>query len=160
MNISLRILLCFVVSCLTFTFASSANEKEAEKEAEKAAEPLPSKGTKELKDGNNYKTLDPLIIPIVKTGKVYGYLRLEIQLATKDGTSIEPFQTVFPILVDAYVSQLYSLIGDRWIPGQPLNQDTILQVIRDLTSKIVKEKTKSENVATYLKNFFFAPANT
>lgn len=110
--------------------------------------------------GSNYHTLSPVIIPIVKTGKVYGYLRLEIQLATKDSTSIEPFKALYPALTDAYLSQLYSLIGDRWIPDQPLKQETILQILRNLTSKIIKEKTGSDNITVYLKNFFFTPANT
>lgn len=155
MSIFLRLFSCFVVSCLFHTFASATSEKETEK----AADPSPAQQVSEPKDGQNFKTLDPIIIPIVKTGKVYGYLRLEIQLATKDDSSIEPFRLLFPILVDAYLSGLYSLIGDRWIPDQPLKQETISQVLRDLTSQVIKEKTKSDNVTVYLKNFFFVPTN-
>ncbi|WP_032112990.1 flagellar basal body-associated FliL family protein [Candidatus Paracaedibacter symbiosus] len=110
-------------------------------------------------DASNFKTLEPMIIPIIKASKVYGYLRLEIQLATKDGTSIETLKPLFPILFDAYMTQLYSLICDRWLPDQPLNQDAILKIARELTAKITTEKAKTDNLTVYFKNFFFAPAN-
>lgn len=151
MNLSLQLLFSFVVSCLTLTFTLAASQEDGE--------PAPSQATNDLKAVRNYQTLSPLIISIVKPGKVYGYLRLEIQLATKDGTSIEPYQDLHPFLIDAYMRQLYSLIGDRWIPGQPLSQETILQILRDITSKIVKENKKSDNVTVLLKSFFFTPAN-
>lgn len=148
----LQLLFWFLVgfSSLTSSCAESNDKQAIDSSSRTARNPENEK---------NYHTLAPLIIPIVKTGKVYGYLRLEIQLATKDSTSIEPFKGLSPLLVDAYLSQLYSLIGDRWIPDQPLNQETILQILQDLTSKIIKEKTGSENVRVYLKNFFFAPTN-
>jgi hypothetical protein len=81
----------------------------------------------EPKDETNYKTLPPLIISIIKADKIYGYLRLELQLATKDGHSIEYLKPLYPILVDAYTTKLYSLIGDRWIPDHPLPQGNCMK---------------------------------
>lgn len=107
---------------------------------------------------SSYKTLQPIIISVIKSRKVYGQLRLEIQLTTKDGGPIEPFEPLYPILVDAYTTQLYSLICDRWIPDHPLNQENILKIVQDLTSKITKERANSDNLSAHLKNFFFAPA--
>lgn len=159
MNIYLRFLLCIAVSCLPSTFVLANSEKEAEPAPEKESGSRAEEVKSSAKDAQNFKTLDPMVISIIKSGKVYGYLRLEIQISTKDATPIEPFRPLFPILEDAYMSQLYSLIGDRWIPDQPLKQEVILQIIQDLTSKIVKEKSKSDNLIVFLKNFYFAPAN-
>lgn len=124
-----------------------------------AEEPYVSKSMAETKDENNYKTLLPIIISIIKADKIYGYLRLELQLATKDGHSIEPLKPLYPILMDAYTTKLYSLIGDRWIPDHPLPPESILKIVQDTTDEITQEKLKNTNIKVYLKNFFFSPAN-
>ena len=144
------------ISFFLLTTPLFAEEESAPPPAEHAESKESEGGSEKI---NNSKTLPPLIITIIKSGKVYGYLRLEIQLATKDGESIEHFKPLYPILVDAYTTQLYALICDRWIPDQPLNQDSIAKIVQDLTTKITKERANSDNLRAYLKNFFFAPAN-
>ena len=142
-----RLTLLFLAA-LIFTGADNTAQGESK-----------SPSAKSTPQANNYHTLNPLVITIIKAGKVYGYLRLEIQLATKDDTPIAPYQPLFPLLIDAYTTSLYSLICDRWIPDQPLNPDSILKIIQDLTDKITKERVQNDNLRAYLKRFFFAPAN-
>lgn len=150
-----------IVGFFLLNTAALAEEEESAPEPVEVTESKESTESKASQEqgANNYKTLQPIIISIIKSGKVYGYLRLEIQLATTDGGPIEHLEPLYPILVDAYTTQLYSLICDRWIPDQPLNQESILKIIQDLTTKITKERANSDNLKAYLKNFFFAPAN-
>lgn len=141
-------------------FPLHAEETSHQQESTHDSSDLPaSKAMAESKDENNYKTLPPLIISIVKEDKIYGYLRLELQLATKDGKAIEQLKPLYPILMDAYTTKLYSLIGDRWIPDHPLPPESILKIVQDATDKITQERLKNTNIKVYLKNFFFFPAN-
>lgn len=118
-----------------------------------------SNGVKSSAVSLNYKTLEPLIIPIIKSGKVYGYLRLEVQLATKDGSPVDAIKPIYPILRDRYYTNLYSLLCDRWLPDTPLNQDVILKLIRNITTAVVVEQTKEDNITAFLKGFYFTPTN-
>ena len=152
MIIHLRLLTAFLVCECVLPL-------HAEESAHDSSEPYVSKAMAESKDENNYKTLPPLIISIIKADKIYGYLRLELQLATKDGHSIEYLKPLYPILMDAYTTKLYSLIGDRWIPDHPLPPESILKIVQDATDEITQQKLKNSNIKVYLKNFFFSPAN-
>lgn len=157
----LQLLTVFLTCIYALPLAAEENSQHAGSAESDSSEPYVSKSmaAAEFKDANNYKTLPPLIISIIKAGKVYGYLRLEIQLATKDGHSIEHLQPLYPILMDAYTTKLYSLICDRWIPDTPLPQESVLKIVQDVTDEITKEKIKSSNIKAYLKNFFFSSAN-
>lgn len=107
----------------------------------------------------HYSTLHPIVIPIIKAGKVYGYLRIEVQLETKDGSPIASIKPIFPILRDKYFTVLYGVLCDRWLPDTPLNQDTILELVKKATTSVLLERTKEDNLKVYFKNFYFTPAN-
>lgn len=140
--------------CLS-SFLADPARGETESPAEASSSPTENKAAQPT----NQKALDPLLITIIKSSKAYGYLRLEIQLVTKDGTPITPYEPLFPILKDAYFAAVYSAVCDRWIPGQPLKPESLLKIIQKTTDTVTQQRLKNDNLQAFLKNFFFAPAN-
>ncbi len=91
-----------------------------------------SKGTTET-----YIELKPFIIPVVKGDQIYAYVRVLVNVMTKDATSIFPFKPYEPLLRDRYFADVYGALCDQWLPGQEPNRDTVAKRLQRVTDHLV-----------------------
>lgn len=81
--------------------------------------PLPAMANSEEKKeeeatGPQFVPIGPITVPIIRQGKIYQYVRIQVQLETKDGEGAKIVTDRKPSLNDAYLSSLYGAfyVGD------------------------------------------------
>lgn len=82
--------------------------------------PLPALANSEEKKegeeatGPQFVPIGPITVPIIRQGKIYQYVRIQVQLETKDGEGAKIVTDRKPSLNDAYLSSLYGAfyVGD------------------------------------------------
>lgn len=100
----------------------------------------------------SYLNVGLLIIPVVKGDQVVAYARIKIQIATIDGSTIDPYHRYKNILLDAYFSDLYHALCDHWLDnGKDPTQESIQKRLSKITDKIVGQN----KLNTYILNFYF-----
>ncbi|WP_010298929.1 hypothetical protein [Candidatus Odyssella thessalonicensis] len=97
-----------------------------------------------------YWEVPALIIPVVKGDQIYAYVRILVQVMTKDATAIAPYQKYQPILQDHYFKDIYGALCDQWLPGKEPNQATIEKRLQRVTDNIVG----AGKLVTYVVNFY------
>ena len=95
--------------------------------------------------------LEPIIVPVIKNGKVMAYLRLTLKLVTKDKVAFQPFIGFLPRLRDAYFSDIFSAMCDQWLPYKDPVPATVLTRLQKITNSVIK----TEEIVVYITNFYF-----
>lgn len=157
MKTSIKIL---VILLLPFCFLSTPlyskgdgdkkNEKAEEKEEEKNEGKTDGKNVEDS-IYRSYLNVGSLTIPVIKNDRVYGYIKLKAQIMTKDGSTIEPFRPYKKRLIDAYFTDVYTVMSDRWLPPKEPTSEAIQKRLSKQTDRIVG----SDKLLTILPTFYF-----
>ncbi len=124
-----------------------AEKDEKEEESEKKHE-----GTNvENSVFRSYLDVGTMTIPIIKRDKVHAYIRMKVQIMTKDGSTIEPFRLYKKRLHDAYFSDIYGVMSDRWLPPKEPTSQVIQKRLAKQTQRIVG----SDQLLTILPTYYF-----
>lgn len=100
----------------------------------------------------SYLNMGLLVIPVVKGDQVVAYARLKTQIATVDGSTIDPYHRYKHILLDAYFSDLYHALCDHWLDnGKDPTQESLQKRLAKITDKIIGPN----KLNTYILNFYF-----
>ncbi len=105
-----------------------------------------------------YVTLDPLMVPVIDNGVVRQHLSLQLQLEMNDLQSDRLLHKRYHRLVDAFFSELYSLLSMRYVRERGLDveffrkrlklrADRVLGkgAVRDVLVRDVQERTPMRN---------------
>jgi hypothetical protein len=98
-----------------------------------------------------YWEVPALIIPVVKGDQVYAYVRILVQVMTKDTTSIHAYKIYYPLIQDRFFRDIYGALCDQWLPGKEPNQDTIEKRLQRVLDNLVGP----DKLAVYIVNFYF-----
>lgn len=142
----------------SFVIAEGGEKKES-KDEEEEEEKKGKKGGGEEKEGSKvedsvfraYLNVGDMIVPIVKREGVYAYLKLKVQIMTKDGSTIEPFRPYKKRLIDAYFTDVYSVMSDRWLPPKEPTKEAIEKRLSAQTNRIVG----SDKLTTIITTFYY-----
>ncbi len=123
-----------------FSFSPQKVEAENEKKAED------STGSVET-----YWEVPALIIPVVKGDQVYAYVRILVQVMTKNATSIYAYKIYYPLIQDRFFRDIYGALCDQWLPGKEPNQNTIEKRLQRVLDNLIGP----DKLAVYVVNFYF-----
>ena len=155
MTTSLKVLFFFLFLCLHSLplYAEGAGEKKEDKEKDEEEEKPEKKEGTSVEDSifRSYLNVGNMTIPVIKESKVYGYIKLKVQIMTKDGSTIEPFRAYKKRLIDAYFTDVYTVMSDRWLPPKEPTSEAILKRLSKQTDRIVG----SDQLLTIFPTFYF-----
>lgn len=157
MKTSIKFLFILLLPLSLFSpplYAKGNGEKKEEKGQEKEDEKNERKTDgKNVEDSiyRSYLNVGNLTIPVIKNDKVYGYIKLKAQIMTKDGSTIEPFRLYKKRLIDAYFTDVYTVMSDRWLPPKEPTSEAIQKRLSKQTDRIVG----SDKLLTILPTFYF-----
>jgi|TARA_R110002072_G_scaffold49863_19_gene135043 flagellar basal body-associated protein FliL len=89
--------------------------KDAEEAESEKAEPSPAKEDKKRTSTANTIALAPMVLPIIKEGKVVQHVTVVIKLLVPDLYAENKLQSRLPRLQDALLTEMYSLLALRFV---------------------------------------------
>lgn len=146
MKFIFRVFLIF----LLFSPIFSPLHAEAEKEEGEEKEEKGNHGSDSI--FRSWYDVGQIIVPVIKRNKVVAYMRIKIQILTKDGSPIDPYRDYKYILLDAYFTDIYQVMCDRWLMGSKApTQEAIHKRLIKITNKVVGSK----KLKTIITNYYF-----
>ena len=127
-------------------------ESKEDKDGDDSGKKDKNEGTK-VEDSvfRSYLNVGDMTIPVIKQDGVVAYIKMRVQIMTKDGSSIEPHRPYKKRLYDAYFSDVYSSMSDRWLPSKEPTSEVIQKRLARQTDRIVG----SDKLQTILPMFYF-----
>ena len=110
------------------------------------------------KDGDRtvkepYAQLGPLTISVIKEGDVLGYIRFTVNLLAEKKEDYESVYLSRPILQNAYIINVSSILREVWIMGTQPRLDNIKNILQQITNKVMgHDRIK----AVYMDTYYFA----
>lgn len=126
------------------------DEDDSEKKSKKEGENKEG-STTEDSVFRSYLNVGDMTVPVIKHDGVFAYIKMKVQIMTKDGSSIEPFRPYKKRLFDAHFSDVYSVMSDRWLPSKDPTSEAIQKRLAKQTDRIVG----SDKLLTILPMFYF-----
>lgn len=148
-----KVFKAFLIFLNLMSFSGSDSKAEGTEEADKKEEPTEGGEGAKVDDSvfRPYMTVGNMVVPIVKREGVYAYVKLTIQIITKDGTSIEPYRPYKNRLYDAYFTDVYTILSDRWLPPKEPSKDSVQKRLSKRTDQIVGP----DKLTTIITTFYF-----
>jgi hypothetical protein len=139
----------FFICALSHPISAEGDEKkksEKEDKEEKEEESGKKNGGTTVENSvfRSYLDVGTMTIPIIKRDKVHAYIRMKIQIMTKDGSYKKR-------LHDAYFSDIYGVMSDRWLPPKEPTSEVIQKRLAKQTQRIVG----SDQLLTILPTYYF-----
>lgn len=100
-----------------------------------------------------YVQLGPLTLSVIKEGSILGYIRFTVNLLAEKKEDYEQVFHSVPILQNAYIIDLSSILSEFWIMGTQPRLDNIKNILQQITDKVLDHDRVK---AVYIDTYYFA----